>query len=172
RLLAMGGSKRKADEPFAEEGVAEGPTTDKEEYEALCTLANAISQPMANRKLAKKVYKLIKKASKNKGQLRQGLTDVQKAIRKKEQGLVVLAGNVTPIDVYSHFPAMCEDKDYPYCFTPSREHLGLAAGHKRPSVVMMIRPSEDYQELYDEVKESMGTLVIDTDFKSKCAVDE
>lgn len=78
-------------------------------------------------------------------------------------------GNVTPIDVYSHFPAMCEDKvrtlaillahwnkllnlsqkfifqDYPYCFTPSREHLGLAAGHKRPSVVMMIRPSEDYQ---------------------------
>lgn len=64
---------------------------------------------MANRKLAKKVYKLIKKASKNKviffdywmvfytklifqGQLRQGLTDVQKAIRKKEQGLVVLAG--------------------------------------------------------------------------------
>lgn len=34
----MGGSKRKADESFAEEGVADGPTTDKEEYEALCTL--------------------------------------------------------------------------------------------------------------------------------------
>ena len=75
-----------------------------------------------------------------------------------------IAGNVTPIDVYSHVPALCEDKDLAYCFTPSREHLGLAAGHRRPSVVMMIRPGDDYQELYDEVKEQLSTLVPDPDF--------
>lgn len=37
-------------------------------------------------------------------------------------------GNVSPIDVYSHIPGICEEKDIPYIFTPSREHLGLAAG--------------------------------------------
>ena len=87
------------------------PTTEKGEYEALCQLVNPIASPMANRKLAKKVYKLIKQASKDKvserrsvclvtahftllfqRQLRQGIADVQKAIRKKEQGLVILAG--------------------------------------------------------------------------------
>lgn len=37
-------------------------------------------------------------------------------------------GNVTPVDVYSHIPAMCEEKEIPYIYVPSREHLGLAAG--------------------------------------------
>lgn len=36
----MGGSKRKMDESIVEEGGAEGPTTEKEEYEALVTLVS------------------------------------------------------------------------------------------------------------------------------------
>ena len=72
--------------------VAAAPTTDKEEYEALCQLVNPIAQPMASRKLAKKIYKLVKKSAKEKGNLRHGLADVMKAIRKKEKGIVILAG--------------------------------------------------------------------------------
>lgn len=33
---------------------------------------------------------------------------------------VVLAGDVTPIDVYSHLPVMCEDRNIPYCYVPSK----------------------------------------------------
>lgn len=40
----------------------------------------------------------------------------------------LFAGNVSPVDVYSHIPGICEEKDIPYIFTPSREHLGLATG--------------------------------------------
>lgn len=40
----------------------------------------------------------------------------------------VFAGDVSPVDVYSHIPGICEEKDIPYIFTPSREHLGLATG--------------------------------------------
>lgn len=72
--------------------AAAAPTTDKEEYEALCQLVNPIAQPMASRKLAKKIYKLVKKSAKEKGNLRHGLADVMKAIRKKEKGIVILAG--------------------------------------------------------------------------------
>uniref|UniRef100_A0A915PXF6 H/ACA ribonucleoprotein complex subunit 2 n=1 Tax=Setaria digitata TaxID=48799 RepID=A0A915PXF6_9BILA len=101
----------------------------QDEYDELCTMVNALAHPLAPRKLAKKVYKLIKKASKDKQCLRQGMCDVQRALRRNETGIVVLAGNVSPIDVYSHIPGICEEKDIPYIFTPSREHLGLATGN-------------------------------------------
>ncbi|CAJ0596338.1 unnamed protein product [Cylicocyclus nassatus] len=155
--------KREADESLAdasmnESAVVDGPTTAKEEYEYLCTLVNAISKPLANRKLAKKLYKLVKKSAKHPHYLRQGLKDVQKALRKNEKGIAVLAGNVSPIDVYSHIPALCEELEIPYAFTPSREQLGLAAGHRRPAILLLIRPHPDYQELYDEVHELVNTL--------------
>ncbi|VDD89818.1 unnamed protein product [Enterobius vermicularis] len=107
------------------------------EYEELCSKVNAISSPMASRKLAKKLYKLIKKnwwdsygfqSSGKRGNLRQGLAEVNKAIRHNETGIVVLAGDVSPIDIYSHVPGLCESRGLLYIFTPSKEHLGLATG--------------------------------------------
>ncbi|VDK25135.1 unnamed protein product, partial [Anisakis simplex] len=110
-----------------------------EEYDQLCTVVNKIAHPLASRKLAKKIYKLIKKrlnmpyilirqASQEKNYLRQGIKDVHKAIRRNEKGIVILAGDVSPLDIYSHMPALCEAKDLLYVFTPSRKHLGLATG--------------------------------------------
>uniref|UniRef100_A0A183CC04 Ribosomal_L7Ae domain-containing protein n=1 Tax=Globodera pallida TaxID=36090 RepID=A0A183CC04_GLOPA len=132
-------------------------STDRDEYEELCQLVNPIAKPLANRKLAKKVYKLVKKAAKEKGFLRHGLADVMKAFRKNEKGIVVLAGNVSPIDVYSHIPAICEEKGLPYVFTPSREHLG----YKRPAVVLLVKRHESYAELFDQTHENAYALVVE-----------
>ncbi|MFH4980302.1 hypothetical protein AB6A40_007011 [Gnathostoma spinigerum] len=134
------------------------PSTEKDEYAELCLYVNAIAQPLASRKLAKKIYKLIKKASKHKDHLRQGISDVQKSIRREETGIVILAGNVSPIDVYSHIPALCEEKDLPYVFTPSREHLGLATGHRRATIILLIRENAEYSELFNEVKKLITML--------------
>ncbi|KAE9416414.1 hypothetical protein Angca_008189 [Angiostrongylus cantonensis] len=149
------------DSSLNETVLSVGPTTAKDEYEHLCSLVNVIAKPLASRKLAKKLYKLVRKSSKHQHYLRQGLRDVQKSIRKNEKGIVVLAGNVSPIDVYSHIPGLCEEKEIPYAYTPSREQLGLAAGQRRPAIVLLIRPHADYQELYDEVYESVNALVVD-----------
>ncbi|PIO75765.1 ribosomal protein L7Ae [Teladorsagia circumcincta] len=146
------GDESLADASLNESALVDAPTTAKDEYEHLCSLVNAIAKPLASRKLAKKLYKLVKKSAKHQHYLRQGLKDVQKAIRKNEKGIMVLAGNVSPIDVYSHIPALCEEHEIPYAFTPSREQLGLAAGHRRPAIILLIRPHADYQELYDEVE--------------------
>ena len=32
----------------------------------------------------------------------------------------MLAGDVSPIDVISHLPVLCEDNKVPYCYVPSR----------------------------------------------------
>ncbi|CAI5445140.1 unnamed protein product [Caenorhabditis angaria] len=142
-------------------GELEAPTTEKDEYQTLCDLVNPIAQPLANRKLAKKLYKLIKKSSGNNKLLREGIKDVQKELRRNQKGICILAGNVSPIDVYSHIPGICEEKEIPYIYIPSREQLGLAVGHRRPSILIFIKPDASYQELYDELAEQLLHLTVE-----------
>ncbi|KAM3721736.1 putative H/ACA ribonucleoprotein complex subunit 2-like protein [Dirofilaria immitis] len=145
--------------------VVETPMPTKvgqDEYDELCTMVNAIAHPLAPRKVAKKIYKLIKKASKDKQNLRQGMCDVQKALRRNETGVVVLAGNVSPVDVYSHVPGICEEKDIPYIFTPSREHLGLATGHRRAAILLLIKEHADYADLFHDVSEMIKKIAPDS----------
>lgn len=131
-------------------------------YEEQLNYVNVIASPMAPKKLAKRLYKLIKKASENKGFLFHGLKDVQAAIRKGQTGLAVFAGDVTPIEVMCHMPAVCEDKKIPYVYTPSRDSLGCAMGVKRSCLMMLIKDHPDYHELYLDCEERMKKITIST----------
>lgn len=53
-------------------------------------------------------------------------------------GLVVIAGDISPPDVISHLPVLCEDHNVPYIFVTSRAELGASAKTKRPTSVVMI----------------------------------
>ncbi|CAO1378549.1 unnamed protein product [Diamesa serratosioi] len=128
-------------------------------YDEKLQFVNSIAKPMAPKKLTKKVYKLIKKASKERTKnVINGLKDVQTRIRKGETGITIFAGDVYPLDIMCHLPAVCEEKDIMYCYTPSRQDLGIAMGVKRGSIALMIRENADYQELYDEVKGELKNL--------------
>merc|ERR1711911_351574 len=131
---------------------SEGPT-----YEDLLNHVSVIAQPMAS-KLTKKVYKLLKKAAPQKGFVRNGLKDVQRRIRLGEKGLVVFAGDVTPVDIMCHMPAVCEEKNIPYVYTPSRIELGRALGLKRTSLMVLVRPHGDYKDLYEELEEELKQI--------------
>ena len=52
----------------------------------------------------------------------------------------MLAGNISPIDVITHVPVLCEDAGVPYIYVPSKEALGAAGGTKRPTSVMLVLP--------------------------------
>merc|ERR1712083_1061957 len=112
---------------------------DKVSYEEKLKYVSVIAKPMASKKLSKKLYKCIKKGIKHKTYVRNGLKDVQSRIRKGEKGLVIFAGDVTPVDVMCHLPAVCEEKGLPYVFTPSRALLGQAMGVKRGSLMVMVK---------------------------------
>ncbi|XP_033308606.1 H/ACA ribonucleoprotein complex subunit 2-like protein [Bombus bifarius] len=143
-----------------DDSVRETETSDNTElkYEEKLKYTSLIAKPMASKKLTKKIYKCIKKAAKHKSYLRNGLKDVQKHLRKGEQGLVVFAGDVFPIEIMCHLPIVCEDKNIPYCYTPSRQDIGAAMGVKRGSLMVLIKEHEEYKELYDEIKTAMVTL--------------
>ncbi|XP_072915975.1 H/ACA ribonucleoprotein complex subunit 2-like protein [Hemitrygon akajei] len=126
-------------------------------YEELVANVNAVAQPLASRKLTKRLYKCVKKAVKVK-QIRRGVKEVQKFINKGEKGIVVLAGDTMPIDVYSHLPVLCEDNNLPYAYIPSKVDLGAAAGTKRPTCVILIKLHDDYKDSYIECLNEVQAL--------------
>lgn len=90
-----------------ENGTAHDTENTGPSYEDKFKYMNAMTSPVAPKKLAKKLFKCIKQAAKQKNYIRLGLRETQKYIRRGERGLVVFAGNVTPIDIYSHMPVVC-----------------------------------------------------------------
>jgi len=123
-----------------------------------------IARPLAQKKLLKKLHRTIKKASKAR-QVKRGVKEVVKGIRKGEKGLLVLAGDINPIDIISHLPVLSEEAHIPYVFVPSKEELGQASSTKRPTSCVMVCPGmkkktkkgsgegekeEDYGEIYEE----------------------
>lgn len=57
-----------------------------------------------------------------------------------------------------HLPVVCEDKDIPYCYTPSKLDIGTAMGVKRGSLMVLIKEHPEYKDLYDELASTMKTL--------------
>ncbi|KAE8391029.1 snoRNA-binding protein [Aspergillus alliaceus] len=133
------------------------------------------AQPLVEDKSAKKVLKSVKKAAVNKC-LKRGVKEVVKALRKSPvpapnapnttpNGVVVLAADISPMDVISHIPILCEDHGIPYVFVTSRAELGNSAATKRPTSVTMVVPKsaakgkkgesadddEDFSSVYDEL---------------------
>jgi len=150
-------TKTKKEKVSADGEEAAASTGNEKSYQELIANMNSIAQPLASKKLSKKLYKCVKKATKVKN-IRRGVKEVQKFINKGEKGIVVLAGDTLPIDVYCHLPVMCEDRNLPYAYIPSKVDLGSSAGSKRPTCVILIKPHEDYQQAYDECAEEVSSL--------------
>ncbi|EDQ85979.1 uncharacterized protein MONBRDRAFT_34007 [Monosiga brevicollis MX1] len=148
--MSKGEKKAKRAKVDKEEAEDESRT-----YEILASRVSVIAQPLASKKLTKKVYKVVKRAHKAKSLCR-GVKEVSKALRKGGTGVCVFAGDISPIDVITHMPVMCEEAHVPYCFVPSKEDLGAAGQTKRPTSVVLIKTNksvEGYEELESEVKE-------------------
>jgi len=135
-----------------------------------------IAHPLANDKLAKKVLKTVKKASKQR-QVKRGVKEVQKGMRKGDKGLLVIAADISPIDILSHLPVLAEDCNIPYVFVTSKDELGQASSTKRATSCVLVVPSmkrkrpkvkegqevkeekeEDYAELYNETVKDIKAL--------------
>lgn len=92
----------------------------KAEFTVPADAISPIASPLAGKKLSKKLHKTVKKASKAR-QLKRGVKEVVKALRKGEKGLLLLASNITPIDVISHLPLLAEEAaGVEYCWVLSK----------------------------------------------------
>ncbi|KJE97278.1 nucleolar protein family A [Capsaspora owczarzaki ATCC 30864] len=127
------------------------------DYDLLVSRVSVIAKPLANKKLTKKVLKTVKKAAKAK-QIRRGVKEVVKALKKKETGVVIIAGDISPIDVVAHIPVLCEEMSVPYVYVPSKEQLGAAGSTKRPTSVVLVKQNKDIKEAFDETVAEVKAL--------------
>ncbi len=83
-------------------------TDTQPEFDVPIEAITPIAVPLAGKKLSKKLFKTVKRASKAR-QLKRGVKEVVKSLRKGEKGLLLLAANITPVDVVSHLPVLAEE---------------------------------------------------------------
>ncbi|KAL6941560.1 snoRNA-binding protein [Hanseniaspora osmophila] len=136
-------------------------------YESRLPAVVKFAEPLASKKLNKKILKTVKKASKAKN-VKRGVKETVKALRKGEKGLVIIAGDISPPDVISHLPVLCEDQHVPFVFIPSKQELGSAGSTKRPTSVVFIVPGsnkkgdkkkeEEYKSGFEEIVKEVKAL--------------
>eukprot|EP00271_Cylindrocystis_brebissonii_P014461 TRINITY_DN35803_c0_g1_i1.p1 TRINITY_DN35803_c0_g1~~TRINITY_DN35803_c0_g1_i1.p1 ORF type:complete len:161 (+),score=53.04 TRINITY_DN35803_c0_g1_i1:192-674(+) len=150
---------------------------DKEKEKRKWLFLSPIASPLVTKKLNKKALKMVKKASAGK-QLKRGVKEVVKALRKGQKGICLIAGDISPVDVITHLPILCEEADVPYIYVPSKEELGAAAATKRPTSCLLVLPSppkggvgedeqaeftKEFEEVKEEVKEIATASLASTD---------
>ena len=59
--------------------------------------------------------------------------------------MIVLAADAEPLEILLHLPLVCEDKNVPYVFVPSKQALGRACGVSRPVIAASILSNEGSQ---------------------------
>jgi H/ACA ribonucleoprotein complex subunit 2 len=139
-------------------------TADADTAEVLLGALVPFAFPLAeDAKEVKKILKTVKKSAKTKT-LRRGVKEVVKALRKSETSapsssdisnppaIVIIAADISPMDVISHLPVLCEDHNIPYIYIKSRAELGEASATKRPTSVVMI--TREKNKKGKEVKDS------------------
>ncbi|XP_051122849.1 H/ACA ribonucleoprotein complex subunit 2-like protein [Andrographis paniculata] len=134
---------------------SESERTAQKEREKKKYLAIApIAKPLAGKKLSKRTLKLVRRAAEHKC-LKRGVKEVVKSIRRGNKGICVIAGNISPIDVITHVPILCEEANIPYVYVPSKEDLANAGATKRPTCCVLVLTKPTKGELGQEEQEKL-----------------
>ncbi|CAN0908405.1 H/ACA ribonucleoprotein complex subunit 2-like protein [Linum grandiflorum] len=149
------------------DGEGEKSQKKEEKTKTAITLA-PIAKPLAGKKLSKKSFKLVRRAAEHKC-LKRGVKEVVKSIRRGHKGICIIAGNISPIDVITHVPILCEEAEIPYFYVSSKEDLATAGNTKRPTCCVLVQtkppkgeiPQEEQVKLqsdYDQVVADVSEL--------------
>lgn len=87
--------------------------------------------------LVNQAYEIIEMA-RDTGRIRRGANEVTKLVERGQAKLVVMSEDTTPAEILAHLPMLCEEKDIPYAYVPSKQELGNAAGLKVSTAAVVV----------------------------------
>ena len=105
---------------------------------------NPKAYPLAESELTVAILDLVQQAS-NYKQLKKGANEATKTLNRGITDLIIMAADTEPLEILLHLPLLCEDKNVPYVFVPSKVALGRACGVSRPVVSCSILSNEASQ---------------------------
>jgi large subunit ribosomal protein L7Ae len=93
------------------------------------------------------------------GKLKKGTNEVTKMVERGQSLLTVIAMDVEPAEVVAHIPPLCEEKQVPFIFVPTKAELGAASGIEVPtSAVCIIKPG-DSKAIIDDLAKKIGEFM-------------
>jgi large subunit ribosomal protein L7Ae len=107
--------------------------------------------------LVNAVYEAVRLA-KQSGKVRKGTNETTKAIERGTSRLVVIAEDVEPPEVVAHLPILCDERNAPYIFVPSKQQLGVSLGIDVGSAAATILDAGEAQHIVDQVISSIATV--------------
>ncbi|MFW6376057.1 MAG: 50S ribosomal protein L7Ae [Thermoplasmatota archaeon] len=104
-----------------------------------------------------KTYEAVEIA-RDTGKLRIGTNEVTKFIERGEAKLVVMAEDVTPPEILAHIPLLCDEKDVPYSYVPSKKELGAATGLDNIAASVAITEGGKGEQMIEDLKDQLNSL--------------
>ncbi|CEP11153.1 hypothetical protein [Parasitella parasitica] len=103
--------------------------------------SNPKAFPLADANLTSSLLDLVQQASHYK-QLKKGANEATKTLNRGISEFIIMAADTEPLEILLHLPLLCEDKNVPYVFVPSKTALGRACGVSRSVIATSITTNE------------------------------
>ncbi|KAL2037386.1 hypothetical protein N7G274_009871 [Stereocaulon virgatum] len=97
--------------------------------------------PIADQALSQEILDLVQQASHYR-QLKKGANEATKTLNRGTSEIIILAADTAPLAILLHLPLLCEDKNVPYVYVPSKTALGRACGVSRAVISASITTNE------------------------------
>ena len=101
----------------------------------------------------------LKKIAKS-GKIKIGINEVTKAIERNTAKLVVIAEDVTPVEIVMHIPVIAKEKNIPYTYVKTKDELGKAVGISAKASCIAVMDagvnSKELQSLVGKIQELTG----------------
>src|SRR4026207_2348974 len=107
--------------------------------------------------LVSAIYEALRIA-KDSGKIRNGTNETTKAVERGVSKLAIIAEDVEPPEVVAHLPIICEERNAPYVFVPSKQQLGLSLGIDVGSAAATILDAGEAQHIVEQVVDSIKNM--------------
>ncbi|KAK4053687.1 RNA binding protein snu13 [Microbotryomycetes sp. NB124-2] len=127
----------------------------------MAAAVNPKAFPLADAALTNQILDLVQQASHYK-QLKKGANEATKTLNRGISEIIIMTADTEPIEILLHLPLLCEDKNVPYVFVPSKIALGRACGVSRPVIACSLTTSEarELKSQIENVKNQVERLLI------------
>ncbi len=109
------------------------------------------------KELVNQIYEVVERA-RDTGKVKKGVNEATKQVERRQAKLVVMAEDVSPEEILAHMPLLCEDRDVPYLYVPSKEELGAASGLTVSTAAVAITDLGEGEEMTGEILEKIGKI--------------
>ncbi len=102
---------------------------------------------------------IISKISKS-GKIKVGINEVTKMVERNTAKLVVIAKDITPVEIVMHLPVICKEKGIPFSYVSTKEELGKVSGiNAKASAIAIVDEGvikKEFSALISKIEEISG----------------